>query len=193
MKEIVYDNYYWQNDLVRLRAWSEGDWEWDYYNNFDSEGLRFADCELGLPPTTYASEKFTETIKNFSTKNRTYFAIETLDDIHVGRINLNSIDEQNGTFEIAILIDRDYRGRGYGISAMKIVLKYAFMERRLNKYCASILDDNLGSIAMHKKLGCEQEGLCKQNIYTNGRYHDEVLFGLTKDDYLKTIGFEKDI
>lgn len=46
---------------------------------------------------------------------------------------------------------------------------------------------------MHKKLGCEQEGLCKQNIYTNGRYHDEVLFGLTKDDYLKTIGFEKNI
>lgn len=185
MREILYNNYYWQNDLVRLRAWSEDDWGWDYYNNFDSEALRLADCEIALPPTTYASEEFTEAIKNFSTEGRTYFAIETLDGIHVGRINLNSVDEQNGTFEIAILIDRDYRGRGYGTSAMKIVLKYAFMERRLNKYCASILDNNLGSINMHKKLGCDQEGLCKQNIYTNGRYHDEVLFGLTKDMYLK--------
>lgn len=184
MREVLYDNYYWQNDVVRLRAWSASDWEWDYYNNFDSEALRLADCELALPPTVSSSQEFSERIKDFSSTNRTYFAIEALDGVHVGRINLNSIDEQNGTFEMAMLIDKDYRCKGYGTSAMKIVLKYAFMERRLNKYCASILDVNSGSIAMHKKLGCEQEGTCRQNIYTNGRYHDEILFGLTKENYL---------
>jgi RimJ/RimL family protein N-acetyltransferase len=187
MREIVYDNFYWQNDLVRLRAWSSADWEWDYYNSFNSEALRLADCELALPPTASVSQLFSEKIKDFSTTNRTYFAIDTLDGVHVGRINLNSIDEQNGTFEIATLIDGYYRSKGYGTSAMKIVLKYAFMERRLNKYCASILEGNLGSIAMHKKLGCEQEGICRQNIYTNGKYHDEILFGLTKEDYLNSV------
>lgn len=96
-----------------------------------------------------------------------------------------SNDQQSGTFEIATLIDGDYRGKGYGTAAMRIILKYAFMERRLNKYCASILEGNLGSIIMHEKLGCEQEGLCKQNIYTDGRYYDEVLYGLAKDMYLK--------
>lgn len=40
MKEIKYDKYYWQNNLVRLRPWSEDDWEWDYINGFDSEGCR---------------------------------------------------------------------------------------------------------------------------------------------------------
>lgn len=189
MRDILYNNYYWQNDLVRLRAWSEEDWEWDYWNNFDSEALRLADCELHLPPTITASQKFSLSIKDFCNDNRIGFAIETLDGITVGNMNLNSIDERNGTFEIATLIDRDYRGRGYGTSAMKIVLKYAFMERRLNKYCASILEGNLGSITMHKKLGCEQEGVCKQNIYTNGKYHDEILFGLTKDMYSENINF----
>ena len=191
MREIVYDNYYWQNDLVRLRAWSADDWEWDYYNNFDSEALRLADCELGLPPTVSASQEFSEKIKDFSSTNRTYFAIETLDRVHVGRINLNSIDEQNGTFQIATLIDRAYRGKGYGTSAMRIVLKYAFMERRLNKYCASLLEGNVGSIAMHKKLGCQHEGVCKQNIYLNGIYQNEILFGLTKEDYLKLMDYTK--
>ncbi|ARC84831.1 acetyltransferase family protein [Clostridium argentinense CDC 2741] len=188
MREIIYDNYYWQNDLVRLRAWSEDDWEWDYYNNFDSEASRLADCEIPLPPTAIASQEFSEIIKDFSTNNsRTYFAIETLDGTLVGRINLYSDDEQNGTFEIATKIDTGYRGKGYGTAAMRIILKYAFMERRLNKYCAGILEGNLGSIAMHEKLGCEQEGVCKQNIYTNGRYYDEICFGLTKDMYLKNI------
>ena len=40
---------------------------------------------------------------------------------------------------------------------------------------------------MHKKLGCEQEGILRQNIYTDGRYCDEICFGLTKEDYLKNI------
>ncbi len=59
-----------------------------------------------------------------------------------------------------------------------------FMERRLNKYSVSVLEGNEGSIKMHKKLGCEQEGVLKQNIYTNGRYYDEIYFGLTKEMYL---------
>ena len=187
MREIVFDNYYWQNDLVRLRAWNAVDWEWDYKNNFDSQALMLADCEVALPPTASASREFSERIKDFTTTNRIYFAIETLEGVHVGRINLNSIDERNGTFGIAILINREYRGKGYGISAMKIIIKYAFMERRLNKYCASILEGNIESIAMHKKLGCEQEGICRQNIYVNGRYCDEVLFGLTKEDYISNL------
>jgi RimJ/RimL family protein N-acetyltransferase len=186
MREIIYDNYFWQNDLVRLRAWSADDWEWDYYNTFDTSALRLADCEVHLPATILESKNFSDKIANLSNGNgRTYFAIDTLEGITVGRISLSDIDERNGTFEIAILIDRDHRGNGYGTAAMKILLKYAFMEKRLNKYCASLLEENIGSAAMHKKLGCEQEGLCKQNIYINGRYCDEILFGLTKDDYLK--------
>lgn len=188
MKEIVYDNYFWQNDLVRLRAWSEDDWEWDYYNCFDTLAVRLADCMVDLPPTVSHSKEYSEKVANVSTNNcRTTFAIETLDKIHVGRINILLNDYGHGTFEIGLSIDRDYRGKGYGTAAMKILLKYGFMEKRLNKYCGSVIEGNIGSIAMHKKLGCEQEGLCRQNIYTNGRYYDEILFGLTKEDYLKTI------
>lgn len=192
MREIVYDNYFWQNDLVRLRPWSSDDWEWDYYNRFDTSAERLADCEVSLPATVQEAKKYSEGIANLTSRNnRTYFAIEALDGTHVGRINLLNDDEKNGTFGMGILIDRDFRGKGYGTAAMKILLKYAFMERRLNKYCGSIIEGNVGSTVMHRKLGCEQEGLCKQNIYTNGRYYNEVLFGLTKEDYLKMIDSNK--
>jgi len=191
VREIVYDNYYWQNDLVRLRAWSEDDWEWDYYTNFDTLAARLADYEVDLPPTPLNSKKYSERIANLSTNNcRIAFAIDTLDGIHVGRINILLDDDKNGTFGIGLKIDRDHRGKGYGTNAVKLLLKYGFMERRLNKYSVSVLEGNEGSIKMHKKLGCEQEGVLKQNIYTNGRYYDEIYFGLTKDMYLKNRGYE---
>ncbi|WP_291584146.1 GNAT family N-acetyltransferase [Clostridium sp. UBA6640] len=194
MKEISYNNYYWQNDLVRLRAWSEDDWEWDYYTSFDSSATRLADYVIDLPPTMSYSKKYCEKIANLSINNcRIVFAIDTLDGVHVGRINILLDDHKNGTFGIGIKIDRDYRGKGYGTSAMKILLKYGFMEKRLNKYSVSVLEGNEGSIKMHKKLGCEQEGILRQNVYTNGKYYDEIYFGLTKDDYLKIIDSEKNI
>lgn len=160
MREIVYDNYYWQSDSIRLRAWRGDDWEWDYYTNFDSVAGRLVDYMIELPPVISDSKKSSERIADFSNSNgRTFFAIETLEGVHVGRINILLDDDRNGTFGIGLKIAREHRGKGYGTSAVELLLKYAFMERRLNKYSISVLEGNEASIEMHKKLGCEQEGI----------------------------------
>lgn len=36
-----------------------------------------------------------------------------------------------------------------------------------------------------KWLGCQEEGRIRRNIYTNGRYYDELVFGLTKEEFEK--------
>jgi RimJ/RimL family protein N-acetyltransferase len=111
------------------------------------------------------------------------FVITTLDGKSVGGVNLNSIDEKNGTFSVGMQIDRDHRGKGYGTAAMLIVLRYAFYERRLNKYYGSVLEGNLASAAMLRKLGCVEEGRRRQMVYSQGRYFDEILFGLTRSEF----------
>ena len=105
------------------------------------------------------------------------FTIETLDGQAVGALNLSSIDERNGTFHVGMQIDVGQRSKGYGTAAMRILLGYAFFERRLNKFNCFILEGNVACATMLKKLGCVQEGVRRQMIYTNGRYMDEILFG----------------
>jgi RimJ/RimL family protein N-acetyltransferase len=84
-------------------------------------------------------------------------------------------------------LTRIYRGKGYGTAAVKILLKYAFFERRLHKFNDIVLEGNTASASMLKKLGCSQEGVRRQVIYTNGQYLDEILFGLTKDEFFENI------
>ncbi len=188
MREIIYDNYYWQNDLVRLRPWREEDWEWIYYTGFDSSLSRLAGYKVELPPTISGSKEYCKGVENCITNNSNIvFAIETIDGIHVGRIIFGIDNEGHGTFGVGIRIATEHQGKGYGTSAMKILIKYGFMERRLNKCSSTVLEGNEASIKMHKKLGYEQEGVLKQNIYMNGRYYDEICFGLTKDRYLKIL------
>ncbi len=187
MRDINYQNYYWQNDTVRLRAMEEPDWEEHYYNRYDTPARRLLNYEVELPPTAQEAKNMVEHFKNFNDNGeRIMFSIENLKGETVGGVNLNSIDERNGTFSIGMQIDRDHRGKGYGTAAMDIVLGYAFFERRLNKYYGAVLDDNMASATMLKKLGCKEEGRRQQMVYTDGKYHDEILFGLLKEEYQKT-------
>ncbi len=127
MKNINYGNYFWQEDNVRLRALKPEDGEEHYYNQFDTQARRFVNCEVELPPTNDKCNKFAEKYKNFASGTGILmFTIETLEGKNVGEINLNSIDERNGTFNIGIQIDMDSRVKGYGKKAMRILLRYAF-------------------------------------------------------------------
>lgn len=189
MREIDYSQYFWQDDKVRLRAIREEDWEDHYYNRFDTPARRLLECAVELPPTHVEAKNFTENFSDFSlAKGRIMFTIVNMDGENVGGVNLNSIDERNGTFSIGIQIDRDHRGKGYGTRAVRILLKYAFFERRLNKFNDSVLEGNEPSAAMMRKLGCIQEGVRRQVIYTDGKYQDMILFGLTKDEFMANEG-----
>lgn len=163
--KIDYSNYYWQDDKVRLRAIQLEDWEGDYISKFDTPARRLLECAIELPPTISGSKKFAEENTDFASTN--------------------------GTFSIGIVIDKEYRGKGYGTRAMKILLKYAFLERRLNKFNDYVLEGNEGSAKMMRKLGCVQEGVSRQVVYINGQYLDFIMFGLTKDEFVETLK-EKD-
>ena len=194
MREIDYTNYFWQEENVRLRAIQDEDWESCYISNFDTDARIFLECAIELPPTVVGAKRFVEDNANFSSTNgRIMFTIETIEGNSIGGINLNSINERNGTFSIGIVVDKEYRGKGYGTSAMKILLKYAFLERRLNKFNDYVLDGNEGSAKMLKKLGCIQEGIRRQVVYINGQYKDFILFGLTKDEFIEQLNREKEI
>lgn len=186
MRQIVYDKYFWQNELVRLRAMEESDWEDHYYNRFDTPARRLLNYEVELPPTETEAKDLITRFGDFRPgTGRIMFTITTLDGQSVGGINLNSIDAKNGTFSIGVQIDRDHRGKGYGTAAMEIVLRYAFYERRLNKYYGSVLEGNIASATMLRKLGCVEEGRRRQMVYTQGRYYDEIVFGLTRSEFEK--------
>ncbi|MCM3783721.1 GNAT family N-acetyltransferase [Neobacillus mesonae] len=186
MRNIDYSDYFWQDDEIRLRSIQAEDWESSYIGGFDTPARRLLECAVELPPTTLDAKRFTEQNAEFcSTNGRIMFTIVNLKGESVGGINLNSINERNGTFSIGIVIDKEHRGKGIGTRAMNILLKYAFLERRLNKFNDYVLEGNEASSRMMIKLGCIQEGVRRQVVYMNGQYLDFILYGLTKDEFIE--------
>ena len=185
MKKINYDNYFWQEDSIRLCAIEIEDSEGYYLNRFDTEGRRQIVHGVELPPTEVEADQFVKDhIKLFQDGDEYLFIIENIQGEKVGLAELSWIDEKNGTFSAGIQIHREYRRKGYGSSAMQILLRYAFLERRLNKLNVCIIEGNDEGAAFLDKFGCLKECVRKEMFYSNGKYIAELYYGLLKNEFL---------
>ena len=96
---------------------------------------------------------------------------------------MHSRDEKNGRFSFGVIINRSYRQRGYAEDAVRIVMRYGFWEQRYQKCNSACVHTNQASIRLHKKLGFVEEGRLRRNVFYNGEYLDEVLFGMTREEF----------
>lgn len=179
------NQYYWQGERIRLRPMHVDDVElWLADEQSDSEGVRFLNSGITLPRSEHDAREFAKEFAEFNKKEeRIMFSIETLDGQLVGGINIHSMDQKNGTFETGSRIYRAYRGQGYFFEAKVIILRYAFHELRYQKYNIHCMETNEAMIRHAARLGCKAEGRVRRDIYTNGRYYDELIFGLTREEF----------
>lgn len=179
------NGYFWQGDLVRLRPMRAGDVElWLADEQSDSEAVRFLNVGMTLPASEHAARQFAKAFSEFKNREeRIMFSIERLDGQLVGSMNIHSMDQKNGTFETGSRIYRAFRGRGYAFDAKIIVLRYAFHELRYQKYNIHCMENNEPMIRHAAALGCRPEGRLRRHVYTNGRFYDELIFGLTREEF----------
>lgn len=117
-------------------------------------------------------------------ENRVSLVIMTIEErVPIGNLGLD-VDFVNrvGTSGVAIG-EKDYWGKGYGTDAKMQLLDIAFNRLNLRKVVSTAIGNNPRSIAYQKKCGGRIIGRSKDHIFRNGRYYDEVLFEVFKEDW----------
>ena len=182
--KVDYSRYFWQGDVVRLRPLRIEDAEQSFIESLDSPSRRVLQLGVELPTSVelqkVALEKY---IGCKDTDGVIVFGIETPNEEPVGAISYHSRSKKNGTFSFGISIARDHRGNGYAVDAIRILLRYGFLERRYQKCNSACLAYNTASIRLHQKVGFMEEGRRRRQFFLNGEYQDEILFGLTRQEF----------
>lgn len=88
-----------------------------------------------------------------------------------------------GVFKYGLRILRPYWRRGYARESITIVLRYYFHELRYQKVTAIVYSFNERSRRLHESLGFVLEGRLRRMVYTDGTLHDELYFGLTREEF----------
>ncbi len=98
-------------------------------------------------------------------------------------MNLRDFQNRAGTFTFAVRIYHAYQHRGYAADAVRIILRMGFYELRCQKCNSIVLEGNEASLRLHLKLGFREEGRLRRNVYSQGRYWDEICLGLTREEF----------
>ena len=181
---LDYSRYFWQGEQVRLRPLRIQDAEQSFAASLDSPSRQLLQLGVELPTSVELQRTVLDKYAGCKDADGVIvFAIETLAGNYIGGISLHSRDEKNGLFSFGIVIDRPHRGQGYAEDAVRILLRYGFWERRYQKCNSACSHTNEASIRLHKKLGFLEEGRRRRQVYFAGEYHDDVLFGMTREEF----------
>lgn len=113
------------------------------------------------------------------------FVICTLEGKPFGMIGLHSIDWRSRVSSTeAVIGEKDFRGKGYATEAKIVLLHYAFETLNIHKIWGGIFAFNKASQAYNKKCGYKVEGVQRQQVFANGRYHDKILIAVFREDWL---------
>jgi RimJ/RimL family protein N-acetyltransferase len=117
------------------------------------------------------------------------FCIDTPDEGVIGTANLVNIDWKNKTaFHGMMIGESNLRGKGYARDAVFSIMRYAFMELGLNRLDGDMIAYNNRSIKFYlDKCGWKQEGVRRNWFFRNGEFHDKIVVGVTREDYLEVL------
>lgn len=168
---------------IRLREYRREDVKnaQDYINDPEVKKL----LHPGIPFLfTYEDEmKWFDSLS--ATKENYSFAIETLEDgRYIGGCGINHINWKNSVITVGIFIgDKNYWGKGYGTDAMKTLVKFIFEQMNINKIKLQVFSFNERAIKSYEKCGFKVEGILRKEIFRDGKYHDEIIMGLLREEW----------
>ena len=173
-----------QGELVTLRPVERDDIE--VLHGFDSVYESWP--EISYEP--YAPKALEEVLKAFDGEDESAyrgspsfvpFAI-VVDEELAGMCCFWGIDLHNRRAHLGIGLGEEFRGRGIGTDATRVMLHYAFVDRGLHRVQLEVLASNAAAIRSYEKCGFREDGRMRESAWVRGAFVDEVYMSVLAGD-----------
>ncbi|WP_169823167.1 GNAT family N-acetyltransferase [Anaerobacillus alkalilacustris] len=166
-------------ERVTLRALNKGDAQQilEWVNN---PKLKYLTGTV-YPVSEVEHEKWFENKLN-DKFNKIFGIEECTNKSLIGVIGLNNTDLINRNTELYIYIgDESHWGKGLGTDAVKTLIRFIFEELNLHRVSLVVFSYNQRAINAYEKVGFVSEGIMRESLFKDGKYHDKILMALIND------------
>jgi RimJ/RimL family protein N-acetyltransferase len=102
----------------------------------------------------------------------------------IGNIALHGISIPYRQAGLGIFIgDKTCWSKGYGTEALNLMLGHGFDQLNLHRVFLTVLSSNARAIRAYEKVGFKREGVFREHMYRNGKYHDVYYMGILEDEW----------
>lgn len=109
------------------------------------------------------------------------------ENLPIGRVYLSKVDPDTDSLDITriYIADKNYRGKGFGEEAMKLLLKYCFEEMKCERVTLDHYTGHKVASSLYLKLGFKYEGIARRACKKSGEYFDVELMSMLKAEYVE--------
>ncbi|MBI3330316.1 MAG: GNAT family N-acetyltransferase [Nitrospinae bacterium] len=145
----------------------------------DREVLRF--LPMTVPINRFREEEFLKTL--YQDMVNLHLGIVRRGDSHlIGTVSLADLDVISRHARLSLIVgEKAAWGKGFGREADSLMVGYGFEFLNLHRIYAYVLAGHEASLKVLYELRFAQEGMLRQHIYRDGRYHDVVIMGLLRE------------
>lgn len=172
MKYAVDHNFY------KLRTIIDDDHEWMISLHNDPEVLK--NMTHSTPVTIGSHLKWWKQVSEDPRQLRLIFEVG---GDRAGLAKFYNIDEHNLCCVLGGDIHKDFRGKGHGKMMWMLMLSRCFDDFNLHRVSLTTAEYNAVGRHIYEKLGFKEEGLFKESLWRDGRFHDQVLMFMLKRDW----------
>ncbi len=110
-------------------------------------------------------------------------------DKHIGNITFNQINWFNRRAFIAYMLgDTEFAGKGIISDAVLMFMYYGFNKLNFERIHGGVSDAHPASIRVCEKVGLLEEGRQRHHLYRNGEYHDNIIVGALREEWMTAFG-----
>ncbi len=151
----------------------------------DIHDLALFDRTSRIPQNLVQTERYWEDAINASKDCcKCWFAIESDSGDLVGMTGLEAISSVNRDAVVPVFVDKSIRRHGVAVRSVALMLDFAFRQLGLNRITSYYRADNHSSRDLIQRIGCEIEGTMRQAWFADGQFHDMVVVGMLKQDWI---------
>ena len=117
-------------------------------------------------------------------KDEIDFGIRTLADNQlIGFCSIEPIWSHRGAWVAIGIGSPQYRGKGYGTDAMRLLVGYGFRELDLQRITLNVFGYNQRAMRSYEKVGFIHEVTQRAALYRDGQRHDILVMGLLRREW----------
>jgi len=176
---------YWESENIRIRAIEDTDVDRFVKQRNDEEWEgRWLEDSLDFPASEKEARKaLVKYIKELSKDDKRFLIIESAAGEYIGSVDIWYTKPRIGNFRYGIKLEPEHRGKGYGKEALIIILDFYFNELNYRKCSPTVYEYNTASQKFHENFGFIKEGTLRNEVYTRGKYHAMIHYGMLKNEF----------
>jgi RimJ/RimL family protein N-acetyltransferase len=119
-------------------------------------------------------------------KSLNFAIIEKKSNLYIGGCSLRPVDEMHEIIDMGFALAPKFHGQGFATEAMKVLVNEAFKNREAVRVFGNVFVGNTASKRVFEKLGFIKEGTLRSVVNKKGKWLDEWVMGMTKEDWIKS-------